>query len=92
MTKKVFYKEYHLSEENSSLGWRELFFDEAGDTCRDMLMNYLTTCELWGSDSEAPFLGEVGEIEITGQEWENLLINQDLLGIELIEFPKEAVE
>lgn len=89
MTKKVFYKEYHLSDEDSSLGHRELFFDDAGDTCRDMLMNYLTTCQLWGSDSEAPFLGVVGEIEITHEEWENLLLNQDLLGIELLLYPEE---
>lgn len=90
MTKKVFYKEHLLSDEDSSLGYRELFFDEAGDTCRDMLMNYLTTCQLWGSDSEPPFLGEVGEIEITHEEWENLLLNQDLLGIELLPYPEEG--
>ena len=89
MTKKVFYKEHCLSDENSSLGWRELFFDEAGDSCRDLLMNYLTTCELWGGDLEPPFLGEVGEIEITHEEWENLLLNQDLLGIELLPYPEE---
>ena len=89
MTKKVFYKEHHLSVEDPSKGYRELFFDGAGDTCRDLLMNYLTTCELWGSDSEAPFLGEEGEIEITHEEWENLLSNQDLLGIELLPYPEE---
>lgn len=89
MTKKVFYKEHLLSDEDLTKGYRELFFDEAGDTCRDMLMNYLTTCQLWGSDSEPPFLGEVGEIEITHEEWENLLLNQDLLGIELLLYPEE---
>lgn len=89
MTNKVFYKEYLLSDEDPTKGYRELFFDEAGDICRDMLMNYLTTCQLWGSDSEAPFLGEVGEIEITHEEWENLLLNQDLLGIELLPYPEE---
>jgi hypothetical protein len=89
MTKKVFYKEYYLSDEDSSLGFRELFFEEAGDTYQSMMINYLTTCELWGGGSEAPFIGEVGEIEITHEEWENLLLNQDLLGIELLPYPEE---
>lgn len=90
MTKKVFWKGYYLEHVNPKLGYRELYFEEAGDRCRNMILNYLTTCELWQGDSENPFIGAVGEIEVTHEEWENLLENQELLGIELIEFPEVA--
>lgn len=59
----------------------------------EMILNYLNTLHVYGDDEDAaPFI-EAGpdsfkKMELLVEEWDNLLENQELLGIELIEFPE----
>lgn len=69
-----------------------------GDCPDDMklatfIINYLTTLEVYPTDIAAPYLTkEEGGyyLELLIEEWENLQANEELLGIEFVEYKKEG--
>lgn len=86
--RKVFYYQDRQGE------WL-LFDPESPDDMEiaALILNYLKTLQAYEGDEAEPYL-ESGhdsfkKMELLVEEWDSLLANQELLGIELIKYPKE---
>lgn len=91
MTKKVLFFTDRQGE------WLLFDADSPEDVAlSELVLNYLNTLCIYESDESAPYL-EAGpdsfkKMELLVEEWESLLVNQELLGIEFVEYYLKEVE
>ena len=75
-----------------------IYFRFDGDCPDDMklatfIINYLTTLGAYHPEGDPPYTvpnDEHVHMEILTEEWENLQSNEELLGIEFVEYEKEG--
>jgi hypothetical protein len=86
--KRVFYYQDRQGE------WL-LFDPESTDDMEiaALILNYLKTLQVYEVDEAEPYL-ESGhdsfkKMELLVEEWDNLLANQEILGVEFVEYPLE---